>query len=123
MVSGCGGNGDKLIFTCAGAAYCGQVANRAGVQLSELGIGQLFCLAAIGGHVPAKLERTRNAEMRIAIDGCEDQCARRMLERADMPANIRVVLTELGIEMKPAQPMLIRDTKKVIDWVESTVMG
>ena len=40
MTTGCcGGNGETLIFTCAGAAYSGQVANRSGVQLMEQGAG------------------------------------------------------------------------------------
>jgi len=47
----CGGNGETLIFTCAGAAYSGQVANRSGVQLMEQGAGSLFCIAAVAAGI------------------------------------------------------------------------
>jgi hypothetical protein len=53
--SGCGG-GETLIFTCAGAAYSGQVANRSGVQLMEQGAGNLFCVAAVAAGIAPKTQ-------------------------------------------------------------------
>lgn len=113
----CGGTGETLIFTCAGAAYSGQVANRVGVQLMEQGAGSLFCIAAVAADVAQKMERARQAARRIAIDGCEDHCVRKTLEKAGLTADVHVVLTDLGIEKKPAQPNLISDARKVVDTV------
>ena len=110
-----GGIGETLIFTCAGAAYSGQVANRGGVQLMEQGAGSLFCIAAVAAGVEPKLDRARKAGQRIAIDGCEDHCVRQTLEKAGLTADLHVVLTEMGIEKKPAQPNMINDAKKVVD--------
>ncbi len=117
----CGSGGEKLIFTCAGAAYSGQVANRSGVQLMEQGAGQLFCIAAVAAGIQQKTERARNAATRIAIDGCEDQCVRKTLEKAGLRADVHVVLTDMGIEKKPAQPNMINDAKKVVDKVKTSV--
>jgi uncharacterized metal-binding protein len=118
MATGCcGAGGETLVFTCAGAAYCGQVANRAGVQLAEQGTGQLFCLAAIGGRVEAKMDRARQAEACVAIDGCEDHCARKTLELAGLTVEAHVVLSDMGIEKKPAQPNMISDAKRVVERV------
>jgi uncharacterized metal-binding protein len=123
MASGCcGSGGEKLIFTCAGAAYSGQVANRAGVQLMEQGAGQLFCIAAVAAGIPQKMERARDAAVRIAIDGCEDHCVRKTLEKAGLKADVHVVVTDLGIEKKPAQPNMISDAKRIADSVR-TVLG
>jgi uncharacterized metal-binding protein len=117
--SGCsGGNGETLIFTCAGAAYSGQVANRSGVQLMEQGAGSLFCIAAVAAGIEPKLDRARKAARRVAIDGCEDHCVRKVLEQAGLTADVHVVLTDLGIEKKPAQPNMINDTRKVVDTVK-----
>ena len=119
MTTGCcGGNGETLIFTCAGAAYSGQVANRSGVQLMEQGAGSLFCIAAVAADVPAKMDRARQAGRRIAIDGCEDHCVRKVLEKAGLAADVHVVLTDMGIEKKPAQPNLISDARKVVESVK-----
>lgn len=114
----CGGNGETLIFTCAGAAYSGQVANRAGVQLMEQGAGSLFCIAAVAADVPQKMDRARAAATRIALDGCEDHCVRKVLEKAGLSADLHAVLTDLGIEKKPAQPNMISDAKKVVEHVK-----
>ncbi len=120
MANGCCGSGaEKLVFTCAGAAYSGQAANRAGVQLMEQGAGQLFCIAAVAAGIEQKVERARSAALRVAIDGCEDQCARKTLEKAGLSADVHVVLTELGIEKKPAQPNLINDSRKVVERVRT----
>jgi uncharacterized metal-binding protein len=114
----CGESGEKLIFTCAGAAYSGQVANRSGVQLMEQGTGSLFCIAAVAAGIEQKLDRARKATRRIAIDGCEDHCVRKVLEKVNLAADVHVVLTDMGIEKKPAQPNMIDDAKKVVDAVK-----
>ncbi len=122
MTAGCcGGTGETLIFTCAGAAYSGQVANRSGVQLMEQGAGNLFCIAAVAAGIEQKLERARKAEGRIAIDGCEDHCTRKVLEKAGLAADVHVVLTDIGVEKKPAQPNMINDAKKVVETVKQKV--
>jgi uncharacterized metal-binding protein len=90
--------GETLVFTCAGAAYPGQVANRAGVDLMKQGDGQLFCIAAVAAEIPEKMERTAKAHIRVAIDGCEDHCCRKVLEKAGMRVDAHVVVTDLGIE-------------------------
>ena len=107
--------GEILVFTCAGAAHTGQVANRAGVQLRQDKAGALFCAAAVAAEIPDKLERARQAGRRIAIDGCEDDCCRRILEKSGMPVDLHLRITDLGIEKQPAKPSLINDTKKVVD--------
>jgi uncharacterized metal-binding protein len=114
----CGGDGETLIFTCAGAAYSGQVANRSGVQLMEQGAGGLFCVAPAPAGIDQKMDRARTAGRRVAIDGCEDHCVRKVLEKAGLSADLHTVLTDMGIEKKPAQPDMINDAKKVVDAVK-----
>ena len=120
---GCCGGGETLIFTCAGAAHSGQVANRAGVQAMQQGMGNLFCTAAVAADLPDKVDRARAAIRRIAIDGCEDHCCRKTLEKAGLEVNAHVVVTDLGIEKKPERPDMIGDTKKVVDRVRALVSG
>ncbi len=114
----CGGSGETLIFTCAGAAYSGQVANRSGVQLMEQDAGNLFCIAAVAAGIGQKMDRARNAGRRVAIDGCEDHCVRKVLEQSGLKADVHVVLADMGIEKKPAQPNMINDARKVVDAVK-----
>lgn len=120
MATGCCGGGETLIFTCAGAAYCGQLANRVGVQLMQQGLGRLFCIAAVAAGIADKLVQTRQARLRLVLDGCDDQCARKVLEKTGLHPDQHVVLTGLGIEKSPAQPNMISDTKKVLDYIKQS---
>jgi len=119
----CGGIGETLVFTCAGAAYSGQLANRAGVDLTKGGQAGLFCIAALAAELPEKLERTRNAGKRIAIDGCDNHCCRKIMEKAGMPVDIHVVVTDLGIEKQPQELHILVHTKRVVAEVENRLEG
>ena len=116
---GCGSVGETLIFTCAGAAHSGQVANRAGVQAMQQGAGHLLCIAAVAADIADKMERTHKAGKRIVIDGCDDHCCRKVMEKAGLSVDVHVVATDLGIEKKPAHPDMIGDAKKVVDKVRA----
>ncbi len=119
MGSSHGGNGkETLIFPCAGASHVGQVTNRAALDLTLRGKGQAFCLAAMSAGIEEKLRRSREARFRVAIDGCEDHCARKTLESAGLAVDAHVVLTtDLGQEKKPASPDMIGDSKRVVEVV------
>jgi len=115
----CSGNGETLVFTCAGAAYAGQLANHAGIDLMKAGKAKLFCIAALAAELPEKLDRARSAWKRIAIDGCDDHCCRKIMEKVGMPVDIHVVVTDLGIEKQPAEPHMLVHTKRVVAEVET----
>jgi len=109
--------GETLVFTCAGAAYSGQVANRAGVDLMKAGAGTLFCAAAVAADRPDKVERTREAACRVVIDGCDEDCARRILETAGMNVDVHIDVTTLGIEKSPEHPHILTHAKRVAETV------
>jgi uncharacterized metal-binding protein len=123
MSTGCCGNGEQLIFTCAGAAYCGQLANRSGVQAMTEGMGKLFCLAAVSAQRDEKMQRAKAAGKRFAIDGCDEDCARRTLELAGLPVDAHVRITDLGIEKQPAEPEWITHTKRVVEKLRQLLGG
>jgi uncharacterized metal-binding protein len=64
-----------LIFPCSGGSNVGQIANQTGVKLTQNGIGNIFCLAGIGGHVSGMIESTKAGKVIVAIDGCPVACA------------------------------------------------
>ena len=77
----CGGN-VKLIFPCSGAADVGEIADRLGRKMTREGIGRMYCLAGIGGHVSGIVESTKSASEVVTIDGCPVSCATKALEHA-----------------------------------------
>jgi uncharacterized metal-binding protein len=89
---------EVLIFPCSGGSNVGQIANETVKRLASQGVGGMYCLAGIGGHIGGFAEATRDVKNVVAIDGCPVQCARKTLEHADCPVAVHVVVTELGIE-------------------------
>lgn len=119
------GAGETLLFPCGGAAYSGQVTHQTALVLARQGRGQLFCLAAVAAGIADKRARTRRAGRRVAVDGCEDHCARRTLELAGMPVDEHLDLSTLGIGKAPEQPDLEGDARRAADvlggrWSEPT---
>ncbi len=87
-----------LVFPCSGGSNVGQIANQAGVKLTQNGIGKFFCLAGIGGHVSGMIESTKAGKMLVAIDGCPVACAKKTLEHTGFNIDEYVQVTELGFE-------------------------
>lgn len=121
--SRCCGSGETLVFACAGAAYSGQLANRAGVQLMKTGKAQLFCIAAMAAGLPDKLARARQAARRMAIDGCDDHCCRKIMEQAGLPVDAHVVVTDCGIEKQPQEPHFLVHGRRVVNEAEAKLAG
>lgn len=92
------GSAPTLIFACSGAADVGKVADQAARQLGADGVGQMFCLAGIGGRVSGMLASTEAAGAMVVIDGCSLACGKRTLEQAGFQRFHHVELNQLGMQ-------------------------
>jgi uncharacterized metal-binding protein len=87
-----------LIFSCSGSSNVGQIANLAALKLTQDGVGRMFCLAGIGGHVSGMIESTKAGKLVVGIDGCPVSCAQKTLEHAGFKAGEYLQVTEMGVE-------------------------
>jgi len=110
-----------LIFPCSGGSNVGQIANQAGVKLTQDGIGKFFCLAGIGGHVSGMIESTKAGKVIVAIDGCPVACAKKTLEHAGFNIDEYVEITSLGIEKNPNLNPIITDVEKVTQYLSAQI--
>jgi uncharacterized metal-binding protein len=86
-----------VVFPCSGGSNCGQIANQVAVNLTEDGIGTVFCLAGIGAHIQGMIESAKSAKRIVAIDGCSIECAKKTLEHAGLTITDYVDITKEGI--------------------------
>jgi len=114
---------DVLIFPCSGGSNVGQIANETAKKLSSQGIGGMYCLAGIGGHISGFAEATREVKKVVAIDGCPVHCARKTLEHAECPVTVHVVVTDLGIQKKSDLHLDEKDINKVVNEVKEKLRG
>ncbi|GAB6061926.1 putative zinc-binding protein [Deferrisoma palaeochoriense] len=106
-----------LIFPCSGAADVGEIADRAGRELTRRGVGKMFCLAGIGGRVSGIMASTRAAAKVVTLDGCPLACASKTLEQAGFTGFSRVGLADLGLA-KGKTPVCEEAVQRVVGAVE-----
>ena len=87
-----------LLFSCSGSSNVGQIANLAALKLTQDGVGRMFCLAGIGGHVSGMIESTKAGKMIVGIDGCGVACTKKVLEHAGFKTHEYIQVTEMGME-------------------------
>lgn len=112
-----------MILACSGASNVGQLSNQAAVELTREGFGQMFCLAAIGAHLPKFVNYAQKVPSMVAIDGCSLGCIRAILEHAEVPLRSYIVLTELGFEKTMNSNLDNADIEKVKQAVRDGVTG
>ena len=86
-----------LIFPCSGAADVGEISDRVARKLTRDGVGKMFCLAGVGGHVNNILMSTQAAGKILVIDGCPVDCAKKTLEHADFNKFLHFRVTDLNL--------------------------
>lgn len=87
-----------LIFSCSGASDVGAVADQAARKLTREGVGNMFCLAGIGGGISGMIESTKAAAGVLAIDGCPIDCAKKTLEKAGIDTFVHLRVTDHGFK-------------------------
>jgi len=94
----CCGAGPTLIFACSGAADVGQIADQAARKMTKEGAGKMFCLAGVGGRISGIMKTTESASKILAIDGCELNCTKELLEQAGFTGFEHLRITDLGMQ-------------------------
>ena len=106
--------GKVLIFPCSGGSNCGQIANQAAVQLTEEGIGTIYCLAGIGAHDSVMIDTAKAAKRVVAIDGCSTVCAKRTLEHAGLVVTDHLDIATEGVEKVHDFKLSLQDISSIV---------
>ncbi len=93
----CCGGGSKLIYSCAGSADVGEIADRVTRKLRDEGFAKMTCLAGVGAGLSGYVQSAKGADEVITIDGCATACARKSLERIGVHPT-SYILTDFGLE-------------------------
>lgn len=111
-------NPRPVIYSCSGCSDAGELADRVARELNRQGVGEMSCLAGIGGRVKPLMLKAQRAESIVVIDGCPLNCARHTLMNAGVTNFKHIALQTLG-ERKGACPVTSARvesvTTKVID--------
>lgn len=86
-----------ILYACSGCSDAGELADRIARQLSREGVGEMSCLAGVGGQVKHLVAVAQRAERILVIDGCPIHCARKTLALAGVKYFEHLALQELGL--------------------------
>jgi uncharacterized metal-binding protein len=86
-----------IIFTCSGAADTGGLADAASRALSRSGVAKMYCLAGVGTRVQQIVSDMAEAERLVSVDGCDNECSRKVLEKAGFKPAVHLRITDLGM--------------------------
>jgi uncharacterized metal-binding protein len=96
---GCCGATKKtvLLYACSGGANVAEVADRAARQLMADGRGSMFCLAGIGAGMPGMIQKAKEADLNLVLDGCPVDCAKQIFDRVGLTNYVQIRVTDLGL--------------------------
>ena len=100
MAECCCGTAKKknvLLFACSGGANVAEISDRAARDLMFAGQGQMFCLAGLGAGIPDMIQKARDADLNIVIDGCPIDCAKKIFDQHGLANYVQIKVTDLGI--------------------------
>ena len=115
------GSEEMMILACSGGSNVGQLSNQVAVELTQEGVGKMFCLAGIGGQLSGLVQSAKDAPTMMAIDGCEVGCAKAVLDQAQIPLSNYLVITEEGLEKNKNLSLDRADIDRVKTAVEQVI--
>jgi len=89
---------ELMLFPCAGACNVGQLANDLVKDMSNKGIGHMACIAAVGSGGMMAINAAKQAKIVLVVDGCQVECARKILQRNGIDVILHVRATDIGMK-------------------------
>lgn len=108
----CGRANTTLIFACSGASNVGQLSNGLAVLLAREGHGKMSCLAGVGAHLSGFVVSAKDCPRLVAIDGCEQHCALKLLRHVEAEPHLHLTLTERGFVKQHGIPVSDEDLER-----------
>ena len=113
---------ENVIFTCFGGfSNTGIVAALASMEaVKELGLDKVCigCLAALPTKVASVYAKTKAAKKIITVDGCPQECSRKVVQNAGLEISKSFVLSQdIEMEKKPLSADIGGDLKPVMEYI------
>ena len=102
-----------LVYSCSGCSNVAQLANTLAVRLDRAGLGEMSCIAGVGGRVASLVSKANSKRPILAIDGCQLQCAKACLAQHGVTANVHVVLSQFGVKKRYREDCSSEETERV----------
>jgi len=90
-------SGDNLVLACSGAADVGYLSDQVARRLSRNKVMKMSCLALIASCPDEKINEFKQNNF-LVIDGCSEDCAKKIMEKRGISNYSYLRITDLGYE-------------------------
>lgn len=88
---------EKIVLACSGASDLGYATDQVARKLSRSKDRKMNCLAVVASCTAGKIEEFRKCDI-LVIDGCPEDCGKKIMEKAGLNNYLYLRLTDLGYE-------------------------
>ena len=110
-----------LVYSCSGCSNVAQLANRIAVELNRSGSAQMSCIAGVGGDVKPLVNKAKNAQVIIGIDGCPLACVKNCLARHQLKADHYFELSSNGYKKRYNQSCDEDEFESALQWITQSI--
>jgi uncharacterized metal-binding protein len=102
----------NIIWVCDGAANVGQVGQAIAILLTNMDKARMCCTTAIAAASKPHLDIAERAKKNIVIDGCENRCASKVLDKAGKKIHYAITISKY-LQKVPTLDIYMGDVKKI----------
>lgn len=113
------GSDNKIVITCSGAADVGYISDQVARKLSRNKLYKMSCLALFATCSEEQLSNFKGKEI-LVIDGCSEDCAKKVMQNRSMDNYSYLRITDLGYE-KGKTPTSKDVVQHVFDTAQATI--
>ena len=92
-----------LLYSCSGCSSAAQLANHLALRLDRRGVGEMSCIAGVGGDVPSLVKVATSGRPVVALDGCPLHCVKGCLARHGVEPTVHLTLSEYGVKRRKGE--------------------
>jgi uncharacterized metal-binding protein len=89
-----------LVYSCSGCSNVAQLANSLALRLDRASLAEMSCIAGVGGHVPALVNKAKSGRLIVALDGCPLHCVKGCLAQHGLKPDVHLTLSEFGVRKR-----------------------
>ncbi|MGQ9616474.1 MAG: putative zinc-binding protein [Spirochaetota bacterium] len=111
-----------IILACDGAASVGQVGHELAVKLTrEVEGARMCCLSAVAAESKPHVNIAKKARKLIAINGCQNRCTSKILERLNITPSYEITIAKEGVDKVPTLDFDEEDVERIAEKIAQDV--
>ena len=113
----------NIILVCGGAANVGLIGYLAAVELTKNGEARMCCITPIGAKTSSYIDISKRAKKLIIINGCQNQCAKKVAEQAGInKIDYNLIVSDV-IKKAPTFDISDENVKLIMDKIRKEALS